>query len=171
MAGVAARIVERDYGLQVSEAEKGYLAAYFGVFLTENTISRKQFKIALVCGTGRVTDRLVAMQLKKILDSSTILDSYSDENITQDILSAYDIVITTVPLSISCHRPVIRINEVFDEQEIRYKIEKAKYWDKIDLPILDNNWFVMSGFLDKNRFFLLNDNQTYEQAVDTWLIS
>lgn len=166
MAGVAARIVERDYGLQVSESEKGYLAAYFGVFLTENTVSRKQFKIALVCGTGRVTARLVAIQLKKILDSSTILDTYSDENITQEIMSEYDIVITTVPLSISCHRPVIRINEVFDEQEIRYKIEKAKYWDKIDLPILDNNWFVMSGFLDKNRFFLLDDNQTYEQAVD-----
>lgn len=166
MAGVAARIVKRDYGLEVSEAEKGYLAAYFGVFLTENLIQKKQFRIALVCGTGRVTARLVAIQLKQILDSSTVLDFYSDEGIDREVLSDYDIIITTVPLSVECGRPVIRINEVFDEQEIRHKIEKAKYWDQIDLPVLDNNWFVMAGFLDKNRFFLLDARQTYTQAVD-----
>lgn len=166
MAGIAAGIVERDYGLCVSEAEKGYLAAYFGVFLTENAAARKQCKIALVCGTGRVTARLVAIQLKKILDSTTILEFYSDENITQEILERYDIVVATVPINVECHRPVIRINEVFDEQEIRHKIEKAKYWDQIDLPVLDNNWFVMAGFLDKNRFFLLDDSQSYDQAVD-----
>ena len=166
MAGIAARIVQRDYGLQISEAEKGYLAAYFGVFLTESSISNKQFRVALLCGTSRVTARLVAMQLKKILDSSTVLDLFTDEAVTPDILQKYDVVITTVPLSINCNRPVIRIDEVFDEQEIRHKIEKAKYWDKIDLPVLDNNWFVMAGFLDKNRFFLLNSQQTYHQAVD-----
>lgn len=166
MAGIASRIVEQEYGLRVSEDERGYLAAYFGVFLTENDIQQREFKVALVCGTGRVTARLAAAQLKKILDSSTKMDFLSDEVVTSEMLADYDIVITTVNLQVACDRPVIRIHEIFDEQEIRHKIEKAKYWDKIDVPVIDNNWFVMTGFLDKNRFFHMGGDMSYEEAVD-----
>ena len=39
------------------------------------------------------------------------------------------------------------IEEVFNEQALRQKIEKAKYWDRVDMPVLDDNWFVMGGLL------------------------
>ena len=35
MAGIAARVVREEYQLEVTEDERGYLASYFGVFLTE----------------------------------------------------------------------------------------------------------------------------------------
>ena len=70
MAGVAAGVVRDSCGLEVTEEERGYLASYFGVFLEENELrAARPYRVAVVCGTGRVTARLVAAQLKKVLDS------------------------------------------------------------------------------------------------------
>ncbi|MGN1015100.1 MAG: BglG family transcription antiterminator [Butyricicoccus sp.] len=167
MAGIASRVISKKYGLAVSEDERGYLASYFGVFLTESDLSQsKPFRVAVVCGTGRVTARLVAVQLKKILDSSAEIQLFADEKVTTELLNQYDIVLTTVALSCACDRPIIRIHEIFNDRELLHKIEKAKYWDQVDVPILDNNWFVMTGLLEENRFFVLDNVQSYEEAVD-----
>ena len=167
MAGIAASVVEEEYGLAVSDDERGYLASYFGVFLAESDLKQKKpFRIALVCGTGRVTARLVAVQLKRILDSSTELELFADEKATSELLDGFDIVLSTVDLSCACHRPVIRIHEIFNDQELLHKIEKAKYWDHVDVPVLDSNWFVMTGLMDESRFFVLDDVADYPAAVE-----
>lgn len=167
MAGIAASVIGREYNLTVSEDERGYLASYFGVFLTENDLKRtKRFRVAVVCGTGRVTARLVEAQLKKVLDSSAEMTLFADENVNREILEEFDIVLTTVNLSCNCGRPVIRIHEIFNERELLHKIEKAKYWDKIDVPVVDNNWFVMNGLLEENAFFVFDGECSYETAVE-----
>ena len=166
MAGIAARVVAEDYGLTVTDDERGYLASYFGVFLEESGArQRRTFRVAVVCGTGRVTARLVAAQLKKVLDSSAELTLLADERATAELLDGFDIVLTTVELSCTCSRPVIRIHEIFNEQELLHKIEKARYWDQVDVPMLDNNWFVMTGLLDESRFFRLDGADSYDAAV------
>lgn len=128
MAGIAARVVREEYGLEVTEDERSYLASYFGVFLEENGLkSSKPFRAAVVCGTGRVTARLVAAQLRRALDSSTelvLLPSDKAEN-----LEGFDLIFTTVELPRRTELPVIFIHEIFNEQELRHKIEKAKYWE------------------------------------------
>ena len=165
MAGIAARVVREEYQLEVTEDERGYLASYFGVFLTEVDLQQeKPFRVAVVCGTGRVTARLVAVQLKKILDSSAEMQLFADEKISAELLNTFDIVLTTVELPCSCDRPVIRIHEIFNDRELLHKIEKAKYWDQIAVPVLDNNWFVMTGLLDESRFFVLKETD-YPSAV------
>jgi len=165
MAGIAARVVREEYGLEVTEDERSYLASYFGVFLEENGLkSSKPFRAAVVCGTGRVTARLVAAQLRRALDSSTelvLLPSDKAEN-----LEGFDLIFTTVELPRRTELPVIFIHEIFNEQELRHKIEKAKYWDQVDVPMLDNNWFVMAGLLDESRFFLLDLETDYSQALE-----
>lgn len=165
MAGIAARVVSEEYQLEVTEDERGYLASYFGVFLTEVDLQQeKPFRVAVVCGTGRVTARLVAVQLKKILDSSAEMQLFADEKVSAELLNTFDIVLTTVELPCSCDRPVIRIHEIFHDRELLHKIEKAKYWDQIAVPVLDNNWFVMTGLLDESRFFVLKETD-YPSAV------
>lgn len=166
IAGIAANLVEKECGLEVSEDERGYLASYFGVFLTENDLKRsKKFRVAVVCGTGRVTARLVEVQLKKMLDSSAEMTLFADNNVTKSILNKFDIILTTVTLPCDCERPVIRIHEVFNERELLQKIEKAKYLEHIDVPIVDNNWFVMAGLLEESTFFVFDETMEYEEAV------
>ncbi|MDO4286440.1 MAG: BglG family transcription antiterminator [Eubacteriales bacterium] len=167
MAGIAAQVVQEEYQLIVTEDERGYLASYFGVFLTETDLKQeKPFQVAVVCGTGRVTARLVAVQLKKILDSSAQIQLFADEKVNQELLDEFDIVLTTVDLPCSCDRPIIRIHEIFNERELLHKIEKARYWDQIKVPVLDNNWFVMSALLDESRFFVLKEPDNYQSAID-----
>lgn len=165
MAGVATKVVSKEYGMAVNEDERGYLAAYFGVFLTEKDLQRrKKVQIAVVYEVGIVTARLIAAQLKRVVGMSAELTLLADNKVDSHILNQYDIVLTTVKLTVECERPVIQIHEIFDEQEIMQKIEKAKYWDQMEASVLDNNWFVMTGLLDESRFFVLNDIETYEEA-------
>ena len=167
MSDVAKEVICEYTGLNVSEEERGYLASYFGVFLTQQEMNRNApFSIAVVCGTGRVTARLVAVQLKKILDRTAELTFFSDENLKEEILNKYDLVITTVNLECACKRPVIQINEIFNEKELLNKIDKVRFWDEVEVPLMDNNWFVMTGLLDEGKFFYLNNVETYEDAIE-----
>ncbi len=166
MASVAARVIREECSLEVTEDEHSYLASYFSVFLEERGVHETPFRAAIVCGTGRVTARLVAAQLRRVLDSSSELTLLSREKVTSELLAGFDLVFTTVELPCKTEQPVILIREVFNEQELRHKIEKAKYWSQVDVPILDNNWFVMVGLLDENRFFVLDGVDTYDQALE-----
>ena len=166
MAGIASAVIFEECRLEVNEDEKAYLTAYFGVFLEKyNLRKEKPFRIAIVCGSGRVTARLMALQLRKVLDSSAELALFSDEKAGPEELNRFDVILTTVDLPFSCQRPVIRIREIFDERELLHKIEKAKYWDQVEMPVLDNNWFVLNGLLDEERFFVFPAGTTYEDAV------
>ena len=167
MADIASRVIYSDYGLKVTADERSFLATYFGVFLEEQAEKRNRpFRAALVCGPGRITGRLVAAQLRKVLDSSAELTPLTGDGLTPELLNAFDLIFTTMDLPLSVDRPVIRIQEIFNEQALRQKIEKAKYWDKVEVPVLDDNWFVMVGLLDESRFFPLPEGIRYEDAVD-----
>lgn len=166
VAGIASSVISREYDLEVTRDEQAYLATYFGVFLTESQLRlERQFRIAAVYTTGRVTGRLMEMQLRRVINHSAVLSMYSLEEATTEKLDENDLVLTTVDLTVPCHRPVISINEVFNEQELRRKIEKARYWDQVDSPNLDSNWFIMAGLIDEERFFVLNHNNDYATAL------
>ncbi len=167
MASIAARVVREECSLEVTEDENSYLASYFSVFLEERGLTRdRPFRAAVVCGTGRVTARLVAAQLRRVLDSASELTLLSREKVTPESLADFDLIFTTVELPCPTQQPVILIREVFNEQELRHKIEKAKYWNQVDVPMLDNNWFIMVGLLDESRFFVLDGVDTYDQALE-----
>lgn len=171
MAGVAARVILDEHGVEVTEDERSYLASYFGVFLEETAKRRRPFRAAVVCGTGRVTARLVAAQLRRVLDSSVELTLLAAEKVTPELLTEFGLVFTTVQLPCRTEQPVVFIHEVFNEQDLRHKIEKAKYWDQVDVPVLDSNWFVMVGLLDESRFFRFDGGVTYEEAVERMVAS
>ena len=167
MADIASKVIYSDYGLKVTADERSFLATYFGVFLEEQEEKRiRPFRAALLCGPGRITGRLVAAQLRKVLDSSAELAQLTDANVTTEMLDSFDLIFTTTDLPCPSNRPVIQIREVFNEQALRQKIEKAKYWDRVDVPILDDNWFVMGGLLDESRFFPFEASDSYETALD-----
>ena len=166
MAVIASMVISEEYGFTVPDSEKGYLTAYFGIFLSENGIEEeKPFRIAVVCEGGKVTAQLIEVQLKKVLDSKAELTLYYNEAFDREELESYDIILTTYKLPYECSRPTIRIREVFNERELYHKIEKAKYWDQVDVPVIDNNWFVINGLLDESRFFLFQGDESYEEAV------
>ena len=167
MSGIAAKVIEQEEGLKVNQDERGHLASYFGVFLEENNIGqRRPFRIAVICGTGRVTARLISVQVKKIVDSQVQIKTMSDSAVTPEILESYDVILSTVELPFKSPKPVIRIREIFDEKELKQKLEKARYWDQVDIPVLDDNQYIMSSLLDENKVFFFEKGRSYEDALE-----
>ena len=170
MSGIAARVIKREEGLEVNADERGHLASYFGVFLEENNLGqRKPFRIAVICGTGRVTARLISVQLKKIMDSQVQIQTMSDAVASPEKLESYDVILSTVDLPFSSDKPVIRIREIFDEQELKQKLEKVRYWDRVDMPILDDNQYILSSLLDEDKVFFFDKGRTYDDALEEML--
>ncbi|HAE45220.1 MAG TPA: hypothetical protein DCG37_06475 [Lachnospiraceae bacterium] len=167
MSNIAARVIEREENLKVTEDERGHLTTYFGVFLEENHLGQKKpFRIAVICGTGRVTARLISVQLKKILDSQVEIQTMSDATVEPASLEAFDVILTTVELPFTTKKPVIRIREIFDEQELRHKLEKARYWSQIEIPVLDDNQYILSSLLDEDLVFFFEEGRSYPSALD-----
>ena len=167
MSNIAARVIEREENLKVTEDERGHLTTYFGVFLEENHLGQKKpFRIAVICGTGRVTARLISVQLKKILDSQVEIQTMSDATVEPASLEAFDVILTTVELPFTTKKPVIRIREIFDEQELRHKLGKARYWSQIEIPVLDDNQYILSSLLDEDLVFFFEEGRSYPSALD-----
>ena len=166
MSGIAARVIEREEGLVVNSDERGHLATYFGVFLEENDLGQsKAFRIAVICGTGRVTARLISVQLKRIMDSQAEIQTLSDAIVSPDLLQKYDVILSTVDLPFTPDKPVIRIREIFDERELKQKLDKVRYWDRIDMPLLDDNQYIMASLLDEDKVFFFEKDRSYADAV------
>jgi lichenan operon transcriptional antiterminator len=108
----------------VPEDELGYLAFYFGVFIGQSEVKVKRFqKAAVVCGTGRGTAKLVAIQLERVLNENTEIDLFSERDVSKEMLNQYDLVFSTIKLPFETNTPFILIKEIFDEKNVTKEIE------------------------------------------------
>jgi lichenan operon transcriptional antiterminator len=166
MAEIAGQVIENRYELKVPEDELGYLAFYFGVFIGQSEVKVKRFqKAAVVCGTGRGTAKLVAIQLERILNENTEIDLFSERDVTKEMLNQYDLVFSTVKLPFETNTPFIVIKEIFDEKNVTKEIEKATYMQKLKIKNADDYKSVVTHLVTKEKFFLLDSGKGYHENV------
>ncbi|MDQ0224056.1 BglG family transcription antiterminator [Metabacillus niabensis] len=166
MAEIAGQVVENRYGLKVPEDELGYLAFYFGVFIGQSDLKEKRFRrAAVVCGTGRGTAKLVAIQLQRVLNQNTEIDLFSEKEATKVILDKYDLVFSTVKLSFETSAPFIMINEIFDERNVSREIEKVTYMKKLKIHNANDYQSMITHLVTKEKFFLLDSTKGYQENV------
>ncbi len=162
MALIAGKVVENEYNLVVTEDEIGYITAYFGAYMLENRVPDKKYKIALICSTGRGTARLILSHLKLIFDKDTVFDMYASHGIDEKILSKYDLIFTTIKLDCVVKVPMIEINDIFDEQEIRTQIKKVFQLHKLNTHHTERGGdSVIVSILEKEKFFVLDSKKEY----------
>jgi lichenan operon transcriptional antiterminator len=164
VAEIAARVIEKQRHVTVTYEELGYLTSYFSIFMDESMQEKPQ-TFAIVCGTSRVAARLMYAQLRRIIDSSTKVDMYMLDEVSSSLLDRYDIVLTNVDLPMKTNAQVIYIREIFNEEELRTRIRKAKYLPHGENMPIDDNWFVMTTILDPDKFFVLHGYDSYEAAL------
>ncbi len=168
MAKIAARVIEQKYHVTVPKDELGYITAYFGVYILEYSIrEQKPYKIALVCSTGRGTARLIASQLKKLLDHNAVMELFSEKQVTSELLDSYDIAFSTVALPFQTKKEIIRIKDIFDERELLSHIEKVRYLEKINfLGTETAGTSLIASLLEEDRFFLLDEKKGYLENTE-----
>ena len=151
----------------MTQDEVGFIAAYFGVFISEQQIEKnKTYKVAVICGTGRVTARLVASQLKGIFDANTVIDLYSDSAVTGETLDKYNLVLSTVQTKFNTTATVMYLEKIFDEEALKKRIKSIKYIDKLDMPSLQGMDSILLSILDEDTFFILDSELSYKENID-----
>jgi len=166
MAEIAGQVIERNYDIKVTEDELGYLAFYFGVFITQDDVNVKRFqRAAVICGTGRGTAKLVAIQLGRVLNPETIIDLYSENDITEKILENYEIIFSTVKLSFNTTKPLIMINEIFDEESVKREIGNKLYMQNLKIESDSVFRSVVAQLIAKEKFFILDSTKDYHVNV------
>lgn len=167
MAELSKCLIEDKLEKEVSRDEVGFMAMYFGVFISENDNEKNRiYKVAIICGTGVLTARIISSQLKKILSKEAILDIYAINEVNEALLNSYDLVCSTFKLEFNVDTPVIYIKEIFDEHELRKQIEQVKFTDKLEVPLLQGIDSILLSMLDEDKFFILDNNISYNENIN-----
>ena len=165
MAEIAKGVLEERVGIEMTEDEMGFLAAYFGVFLLEQEPEEKRCKIAIVCGSGKIIGRLIENQLKKVFDVEPEFEFFYgifDENLKDD----FDYIVTTTELHMDTKTPVVFMDEVFDRKYIQRKFENMRYLSEAGRTIRKGIDSLFMNLLDETRFFVLDQESSYDENVD-----
>jgi lichenan operon transcriptional antiterminator len=167
MAELARDVIERSLQVEMTQDEVGFIAAYFGVFISEQQAEKsKIYKVAVICGTGRVTARLVKSQLKGIFDTNTVIDLYSDSTVTDKTLDDYNLVLSTVQTRFNTRTTIIYLEKIFDEEELKKRIKSIKYIDKLEMPSMQGMDSILLSILDEDTFFVLDNELSYQENID-----
>ena len=111
MAVLASNILAKKYHAEVDTNEIGYLALHFQLALERKTLKKKK-KILTVCASGAGTSKLLKYKIEQNYGNHIeTLDSTSVNEISHKDVSSYDLIISTVPLSIP-YKPVIVVNGI-----------------------------------------------------------
>ena len=165
MAEIAKGVLEERIGIEMTEDEMGFLAAYFGEFLLEQEPEEKRCKIAIVCGSGKIIGRLIENQLKKVFDVEPEFEFFYgifDENRKDD----FDYIVTTTELHMDTKTPVVFMDEVFDRKYIQRKFENMRYLSEAGRTIRKGIDSLFMNLLDETRFFVLDQESSYDENVD-----
>lgn len=167
MAELSKCLIEDKIKKEVSKDEVGYMAMYFGVFISENTYKKREiYKVAVICGSGVLTARIISSQLKKILSPESEIDMYSISEVNTELLNKYDLICSTYKLNCDTNVPIIYIKEIFDENQLKKQIEQVKYTEKFEIPILQGIDSIILSLLDEEKFFVLDNNVSYKENIN-----
>ena len=167
LAELTKMLIEDRTKKKVSKDELGFLAVYFSVFISENSYERNKLcSIAIICGTGKITARLIAAQLRKIVDIDTKLEMFSDSEVNKELLDQFDLVLSTIKFECDTVTPIIYLKEIFDENQLKNKIESVRYTEKLNIPMLQGMESLVLSLLDEEKFFILDSDKSYMENVD-----
>ena len=167
VAELAADVIEKEEKIDISKEEIALMSVYFGIMIDKSNLEKnKIYSIAIICGTGRISARVVESNLKKIIKNETVMDIYSDSKINSEILNSYDLVVSTVKLNVDTDTEIIYIKDVLDKSELKRKIELLKYSDKKEISVIKGMNSIMLSKLDENRFFVLDKSYSYSENVN-----
>ena len=167
VAEVAASVIQNEENIEISNEEIALMSVYFGILIDKSNLEKnKIYNIAIICGTGRISARVVESNLKKIIKNETVMDLYSDSNIDSETLDKYDLVVSTVKLDIDTKSEIIYIKDVLDRSELKRKIDLLKYSDNKEISFIKGMDSIMLGILDENRVFVLDKKYSYAENVN-----
>lgn len=157
MGVTAGKIISKYTNQEINEHEIGYIAMHFASALERRKYRRQgNFeKILLVCATGAGTAKLLETKIKRIIKDVkfiTTLPSYELRNID---IEEFDLILTTIPLKIQSKIPIIQVNALLTESDIK-KINKVMNRKILEEQNMHSRVKGISKSMFKEELFILD---------------
>lgn len=143
--------IEEIYKINIDMDELGYIALHFSAALAKLRDNLNKKNILLICASGRATARVLKYRFmhefsKYInkLDTSDYLMAISMD------LSSYDLIVSTIPVSLKTDVPVIEVSAYLYKRDIDKVLTALKGEESIK---------EIKELFDKNMFFKINDGK------------
>lgn len=175
LAEISASVIEKEKNLKVSNEEIIFIAIHFGALLEKNRAKISELKnFALICENGLGTSMLLKARLNRLLKADRI-DVYGLYEFKEVDRSKYQVIFTTINLDPGLVKdtnlPIIKIDTIFEEEEVRNSLENALYFSSSSLKST-NEKFLLSFIEDDNIQFFYNSiikeilNQMMEKLLN-----
>ncbi|MCQ2492780.1 MAG: PRD domain-containing protein [Lachnospiraceae bacterium] len=166
MAEIAKDVVEKQADIKMTEDEMAFMAAYFSVFLIEQEPEQKKVKIAIICGSCKIIARLIQNQVKRLFDQEPEFTFFYNSEFDESCANDFNYIITTTDVQINSDTPIIFMEEVFDREYIRKKVENIKYLTEVGRTVRRGIDSLFLNLLDESRFFVLDASLPYQNNLE-----
>lgn len=158
-AGIIAGIAVKEYtGIEMDENEIGYLALHFGAAIERKKLQSGPKRCLVVCASGLGTAQLIFYRLKSYFGHNLeVVGTTEYYKLKQMNLNGIDFIVSSIPIQESFHIPVIEVNAVLKEQDLK-SIEKFIVNQNTRQPIL--------SYFHKDLTFLKEKLATQEKALE-----
>ncbi|WP_044477904.1 BglG family transcription antiterminator [Paenibacillus antibioticophila] len=155
-AGVlASTVLNERLGIHVSDNEIGYIALHIGAAIERSRNSASPKRCIVICSSGLGSSQLLYHKLRAYFGSRLeIVETIGLFQLKETSLRDLDFIITTIPIQVECNVPVILVDTLLGDVEMR-KIEQAVYGlVSSKLP-----------YLRPDLLFLHEDFETREEVI------
>lgn len=156
--------ITKEIGLDVSEQELGFLTIYFSIYLEQleqelNEISN----IAIVTDYGLSTLKLLKNNLYKVFGSNINITTIEKVEFNEHVVNDYELIISTTKENRLFNR-VIYIEDAFDEQLLKLKVEQFLIYKDLKSKTIFNKSVIVDSMSD-NDLHYINELLSYEEVI------
>ncbi|SUM31091.1 putative regulator of sorbitol operon [Staphylococcus gallinarum] len=116
--------ITKHIQINVSEEELSYLTIYFSIYLEKIEKEVKSIsKVAIITDFGLSIQKLLQNNIMKIFGPNVEIVIIEQSNFDESSVNNYEIIISTIRLN-RLFNKIIYLENVFDEQKLKLKIEQ-----------------------------------------------
>lgn len=141
-------------GTYVNEDEIGYIALHFAAALERLRLKNKDKikHILIVCTSGIGTAKLLEAKVKKLFNNISSITTLPMYRLDKKKLENIDLILTTVPLDIQTHIPLLQVSALLRDEDIELINRFLNQENLVNIPLKQirnhvNNLFSKGLFI------------------------
>lgn len=139
-------VLEDKFGIQVTDAEIGFIAMHLGAAMERlRTVRTEKLRALVVCGGGCATAYMLVSRIQAEFPEIHVVEVSSMLELTKEVIlsSNPDLIISTVPLK-NIPIPTLIVNPLLNDED---RTAVSQYIEKLDSSTVStNNQEQLSGF-------------------------
>ncbi|RIP34865.1 PRD domain-containing protein [Staphylococcus gallinarum] len=157
--------ITKHIQIQVSEEELSYLTIYFSIYLEKIEKEVKAIsQVAIITDFGLSIQKLLQNNIMKIFGTDVDIVVIEQSNFDESVVDNYEIIISTIRLN-RLFNKIIYLENVFDEQQLKLKIEQFLIYKDLNYKNIFNK-SVIVDLINQEDFEHFDNKWSYQSLIE-----